>query len=601
MHNKGSMHPVWWLKTILVFCALLFGVLYTLPTFLGHPAQWERNDQGEPVSLPLFLAEKLLPENRLQLGLDLKGGLSLTLNVDLDKAVKDSLTRALDRVQQSFLADGFKPWTFQVHDDFSVTVNLDKTQFKESAPENFQKKLSEQTLLLLYDKKKDFTLFFKSQKAAVASFKTQIMEQAIHTIRNRIDQFGVAEPSIFQAGDARIIVELPGMSDPSRAKELLGNTAQLDFRLVLNDVPKDQLSVLLETARTELKISKETALQPAVVEQLSQWLRTRNKIPQNSTILLFRQLGQGSKSGQVVSSQPYLVEAHSKLTGDLIEDAQAVQTTENYVPQYSVSLKFKPQGAKIFADLTTQAADANHSPHELAIILDGNVQSSPYVKSPITGGSASITLGNTRQLSSQMKQAQDLALVLRTGALPASVQIVEERQVGPSEGEQNIRAGIISTVVAAVLVALVMFFIYGFSGFVANIAMIFNILLILAFMALLGATLTLPGIAGIVLTLSIAVDGNVIINERIREEIRSGLHQRQAFYKGYATSFRTLVDAHFTSAVAGLVLLLYGNPTVRGFAVTLLCGIFCTLFTSYYVTEVIGQWLVERTKIKRFG
>jgi protein-export membrane protein SecD len=200
-----------------------------------------------------------------------------------------------------------------------------------------------------------------------------------------------------------------------------------------------------------------------------------------------------------------------------------------------------------------------------------------------------------------MKQAQDLALVLRTGALPASVQIVEERQVGPSEGEQNIRAGIISTVVAAVLVALVMFFIYGFSGFVANIAMIFNILLILAFMALLGATLTLPGIAGIVLTLSIAVDGNVIINERIREEIRSGLHQRQAFYKGYATSFRTLVDAHFTSAVAGLVLLLYGNPTVRGFAVTLLCGIFCTLFTSYYVTEVIGQWLVERTKIKRFG
>lgn len=143
--------------------------------------------------------------------------------------------------------------------------------------------------------------------------------------------------------------------------------------------------------------------------------------------------------------------------------------------------------------------------------------------------------------------------------------------------------------------------IYGISGLVANIAMFLNILLILGFMALFGATLTLPGIAGIVLTMAIAVDGNVVINERIREEMRSGLNQRQAFYKGYDTSFRTLIDAHITSAVAGIVLVIFGNPTVKGFAVTLLCGIICTLFTSYYVTEVIGQWLIEKTKVKRFG
>jgi protein-export membrane protein SecD len=204
-------------------------------------------------------------------------------------------------------------------------------------------------------------------------------------------------------------------------------------------------------------------------------------------------------------------------------------------------------------------------------------------------------------MAEQMKQAQDLALVLRAGALPASVKVVEERQIGPTEGAQNIHAGVISTIVAAVLVVVVMLFIYGLSGLVANVAMVFNVLLILAFMALFGATLTLPGIAGIVLTMAIAVDGNVVINERIREEIRSGFNQKQAFYKGYTTSFRTLIDAHITSAVAGIVLMIYGNPTVKGFAVTLLCGIVCTLFTSYYVTEVIGQWLVERTKIKRFG
>ncbi|WP_158997124.1 protein translocase subunit SecD [Pigmentibacter ruber] len=596
MPNKVPMPALWWIKTVIIFCALIFGILYTLPTMIGNPSDWKRDQNGQPEKWYQKAAENFLPSSRVNLGLDLRGGLSLTLNVEVEKALQDSIIRAMSRAKDLIAVEGVKTGAIKVNDDLSATIEIEN----QSQAQQLQKKINEQTLLLLFDKTVGNTLHFYPNKTNVAEFEKQLMQQAINTIRNRIDQFGVSEPNIFQAGTTRVVVELPGMSDTERAKQLLGNTAQLDFRLVLNTVTQEQLLPLLGEARKALKISDEDQ-QPSTIEDLSRWLRDNNKLPKNATIVLKRIYGQGTQVGKVVSALPYLVEAHAKLTGDLIEDAQAVQTAENYIPQYSVSLKFKPQGAKLFGELTTTAADPKNAPHEVAIILDGNLQSAPYVRSPITGGNASITMGSNINMAEQMKQSQDLALVLRAGALPASVKVVEERQIGPTEGAQNIHAGVISTLIAAVLVIVVMLFIYGLSGFVANLAMVFNVLLILAFMALFGATLTLPGIAGIVLTMAIAVDGNVVINERIREEIRSGFSQKQAFYKGYSTSFRTLIDAHITSAVAGIVLLIYGNPTVKGFAVTLLCGIICTLFTSYYVTEVIGQWLVERTKIKRFG
>lgn len=596
MQNKVPMPALWWIKTVIILCALFFGIFYTLPTIIGNPTEWQRDQNGAPVNWYHKVAETILPDARVNLGLDLRGGLSLTLNVEVEKAVQDSIIRAISRAKDLVATEGIKTGSFKVNDDLSASIELENP----AQAQVIQKRINEQTLLLLYEKVAGNTLYFHANKMYIADFEKQLMQQAINTIRNRIDQFGVSEPNIFQAGNTRVVVELPGMSDTERAKQLLGNTAQLDFRLVLNSVPQEQLPQLLLEARNALKVS-ETDQQPATIEELSRWLREQNKLPKNATIVLKRVYGQGAQAGKVLSTLPYLVEAHAKLTGDLIEDAQAVQTAENYIPQYSVSLTFKPQGAKLFGELTTVAADSKNAPHEIAIILDGNLQSAPYVRAPITGGNASITMGNNNNMAEQMKQSQDLALVLRAGALPASVKVVEERQIGPTEGAQNIHAGVISTVIAAILVIIVMLAIYGLSGLVANVAMVFNVLLILAFMALFGATLTLPGIAGIVLTMAIAVDGNVVINERIREEIRSGFSQKQAFYKGYNTSFRTLIDAHITSAVAGIVLLIYGNPTVKGFAVTLLCGIVCTLFTSYYVTEVIGQWLVERTKIKRFG
>ncbi|KAB8032026.1 protein translocase subunit SecD [Fluviispira multicolorata] len=596
MQNKSSMPPMWWTKSVIILCALVFGIIYTLPTFLGNPSDWQRDSKGVPTQWYERVAENLLPNSRINLGLDLKGGLSLTLNVEVEKAIQDSIHRSITLAKDLVSTEGIKITSFKVNPDFSATVELEDA----NKAQQVQKRIQEQTLLVLFDKIVDKTLYFQVNRSYISDYEKQLMQQAINTIRNRIDQFGVAEPNIFQAGSTRIMVELPGMSDTQRAKELLGNTAQLDFRLVLNSIPQAQLPTLLNEARQALKITNDDN-QPATIETLSQWLRDKNKLPKNTTIILHRVTSPSAQSIKTISTLPYLVESHAKLTGDLIEDAQAQQSTENYIPQYVVSLKFKPQGAKLFGDITTQAFQPNNAPHQVAIILDGNVQSAPVVNAPITTGSAQITMGSSTNLVDQMKQAQDLSLVLRAGALPASVKVVEERQIGPSEGAQNIHAGFVSTIIAGVLVVVVMLIIYGMSGFVANIAMLFNVLLILAFMALFGATLTLPGIAGIVLTMAIAVDGNVVINERIREEIRSGFSQKQAFYKGYNTSFRTLIDAHITSAVAGIVLIIYGNPTVKGFAVTLLCGIICTLFTSYYVTEVIGQWLVEKTKVKRFG
>lgn len=580
MKNSQSLPFLWWFKFSLTVFAILFGLCYTIPTFF-----------------PKFL-HVFLPENKINLGLDLKGGLSLSLDVETNKAVKESIARALTAAKESAREAGINTGNFQVNENFSAHVDVKNPDDVQK----FQKKVLEQTMLLFFGKYEQGKIYFEPNKNLIAEFQKQIMRQAVNTIRNRIDQFGVAEPNIFQSGENRIVVELPGMTDIEHAKQLLGNTAQLDFRIVSNKFSNEELNDFITQAKTALKIDVNNS-QPETYVKISQWLRDQNKIPQNFTILVQKIYDtEISNLGAVVAIIPYLVELHPKLTGDMIEDAQAGQSTENYVPTYIVSLKFKPIGTKLFGDLTTEVSKPDYKTHQIAIVLDGNVQSAPGVNNgPILGGNAQITMGSGRLGEKQLREAQDLALVLRAGALPASIKFVEERQIGPSEGAQNIRSGIISTVIAAVIVILLMVVIYGVSGIVANIAMFLNILLILAFMALVGATLTLPGIAGIVLTMAIAVDGNVVINERIREEIRSGLKQKQAFYKGYQTSFRTLIDAHITSAVAGIVLIMFGNPTIKGFAVTLLCGIICTLFTSYYVTEVIGQWLIEKTQIKRFG
>ena len=585
-HIKGKLPFLWWVKFILTLLVIVFSTLFTLPTFIS-------NSSLKNNSFFHWLTEHVLPSNQVQLGLDLKGGVSLTLDVDLEGSLQESLDRALARVKETANAQNIliKEISIQTQHNHGATITIENP----ADAEKIIRFVSEQTDLLLYERTVAGVIYFNSNTAAIENFRTEIMRQAVNTIRNRIDQFGATEPSIFQENNKRIVVELPGLQDISRAKSLIGNTARLDFRLVLGDIPPGKLYELVVEAKKALEPSENEQIDSLSLAKYSEWLRDKKKIPAHSTILLKHVQQKTEHAGL------YLVEHRSRLTGELVETARSGQSTDNYVPEYAVFLNFKPLGAKLFGDLTREAASPEHPPHQVAIILDDHVYSAPHVEGPILGGSARINMGGGLLLDEQKKEAEDLALVLRSGALPAKVLVVEERQIGPSEGAENIAAGINSSLLSAILVVLIMLAIYGKAGLVANAAMLINIFFILATMALFGATLTLPGIAGLVLTMAIAVDGNVIINERIREEIRMARSQKQAFYRGYRNSFTTLIDAHITTAVAGAILLIYGNPAVKGFAVTLLIGIVSTLFTSYYVTEVIGQWLVEKTKMRRFG
>jgi preprotein translocase subunit SecD len=596
MVSKNRLPLLWWVKFSLTILVLIFSLLFTLPTFINNSTLSEK---------PFFryLQDHILPKAQILLGLDLKGGLSLTLDVDLDNSLKESLERSLVRVKERAKDDYILLRNAQVSAQYGYLIEVQEPKDAQKIVEL----VADQTDLVLFDEIKDHSVSFKANPKTIDSFRVEVMKQAMTTIRNRIDQFGVSEPNIFQESDRRIILELPGQHDIGRAKELIGNTAKLDFRLVLNDIPQEKLPLLLKEAAKALNL--ETApVDSKLIAKCSDWLKANNKIPNHTTILIFNPYLKSKEYEKTEEETttldhvaPYLVEAHSKLTGELIENAKSFQSQENYMPEYAVSLTFKPLGSKIFGDLTREASAPDNTPHQVAIVLDDYIHSAPSVQGPILGGNARITMGGRMNLEEQKKESENLALVLRSGALPATVKVVEERQIGPSEGAENIQAGIQSSLMAAILVILIMVFIYGRAGLVANVAMLLNVFFILAVLALFGATLTLPGIAGLVLTMAIAVDGNVIINERIREEIRLGLSEKQAFMKGYKNSFVTLVDAHITTSVAGVILLIYGNPAVKGFAVTLLIGIVSTLFTSYYVTEVIGQWLVEKTKMKRFG
>jgi preprotein translocase subunit SecD len=375
-------------------------------------------------------------------------------------------------------------------------------------------------------------------------------KQAMETIRNRIDQFGVAEPDIRRQGENRILIQLPGIDDPQRAINLIGQTALLEFKLV-----DDEHNV-------------EDAL--------------KGSVPPGDEILY-----------QVVEDEvtrrsrktPFLVNKRTYLTGEYLTDAR-VQIDSQFSEPY-VSIDFDKKGGRLFERIT----EANVK-KRLAIVLDGRVYSAPVIQEKISGGRARITGNFTTE------DARDLAIVLRAGALPAPVEILEERTVGPSLGRDSIDRGLLSMWVGGLLVVLFILLYYKGAGIIANIALGLNIVLIAAGLAFFQATLTLPGIAGIILTIGMAVDANVIIFERIREEIRVGKTPRAAVDGGYGKATLTILDANVTTLIAALVLFQFGTGPVKGFAVTLSIGILASLFTAIVVTRLIFDYFVFQRRIK---
>ncbi|MBA4423411.1 MAG: protein translocase subunit SecD, partial [Syntrophus sp. (in: bacteria)] len=395
------------------------------------------------------------------------------------------------------------------------------------------------------------TLKIRDKRAA--EIKKMAVEQSLETIRNRVDQFGISEPEIIPQGTDRIIVQLPGVKDTARAKSLIGQTALLEFKLV----------------------DDEHSLDDAL----------KGNIPEGSIVAYESRMDRTSGRR---SQNPILLNNKSLLTGDALESAK-VQIGDRFGEPH-VSLKFNAQGAKDFDRIT-----GDNVKKRLAIVLDGMVHSAPVIQERISGGQAQVTGSFT------MEEATDLAIVLRAGALPAPVNILEERTVGPSLGQDSIDKGTWASIIASILILIFMIIYYRLTGFIADVALAMNMLLLLGVMAAFKATLTLPGIAGIVLTLGMAVDANVLINERIREELRLGKTLRAAIEAGYTKAFLTIFDSNVTTLVAALFLFGFGTGPVKGFAVTLTIGIVVSMFTAIVVTRIIFDYLIWNRKIQKIS
>ncbi len=500
----------------------------------------------------LFCVWYLFPiKESINLGLDLQGGLHLVLEVDAEKAVEAELVKAKDYLDRELKKQRikFESMSVEAFNALKITAasadGLDKiSQYIADEFPRFEKKgiLPSGNVL---------TVGFQDKE--VESWKETAIQQALRTLRNRIDQFGVAEPIIQRQGKDRIIVELPGVEDLQRAVDLLGKTAELRFQLV-----------------KEVAATKEELLQ-----------RHDGKVPSGSEILQ----GDPSSTG---SSRPgaYLVEKEAKVTGANLQDAR-VSKDEMNMP--AVSFEFNRDGARAFGKLTE-----NNIGTGLAIVLDGTVQSAPVIRSRIT--SRGQITGNFTS-----EEAADLAIVLRAGALPAPVRILENISVGPSLGEDSIRAGKNAILIGGFFVILFMLLYYKMSGIIADIALLFNMLFILGVLAYFKATLTLPGLAGIALTVGMAVDANVLIFERIKEELRKGKTLRSAVENGFSRANLTILDANLTTLIAAIVLFQFGTGPVKGFAVTLSIGIGSTLFTALILSKVIFDLVLQSGKMKRLS
>jgi preprotein translocase subunit SecD len=485
------------------------------------------------------------PRKTINLGLDLQGGLHLVLGVDVDHAIGSQVSRAGDTIKADLEKKGIGVSKIERRAVSELEIQL-------VSPQQWKDAQTVWADMGTFDVKESDPATGRVVLALKAGEIRQLRElavrQVLETIRNRVDQFGVAEPSIQQQGDNRILIQLPGVDDPQRAKDLIGKTALLEFKLVDDKVDPEAVA--------------------------------KGTVPEGDELLYQRRIDKDTKQER---KTPYVVQKKVYLTGSDLTTAR-VSIDQNTSEPY-VSVEFNAAGAKAFGDLT----EANVG-RRLAIVLDGNVHSAPQIRERIPSGRAQITGGFTSA------DATDLAIVLRAGALPAPVQFLEERTVGPSLGADSIRKGLISTAAAALAVVLFMVAYYRLSGLIADVALSLNLLILMAAMAGFHATLTLPGIAGIVLTIGMAVDTNILIFERIREELRSGKTVRAAIDAGFARAFRTVVDTHVTVLVSAAILYQFGTGPVRGFAVSLAIGILASLFTAVFFTRLIFDLIYMRAR-----
>jgi preprotein translocase subunit SecD len=514
--------------------ATVAALIYLAPSLVTPPEWWSR----------------ILPADRIHLGLDLQGGSHLILEVKVDKAVENSVERIRGEIANALREKGVSGVTVE-----RVEGTLIDVKAPAAAAERVRGILKGDFGHLTEAKAPQTSaggtdFYLALSKEELRSLRDYAVDQSLETIRNRVDEFGVSEPIIQRQGQSNILIQLPGIQEPERAKQVIGKTALLEFKLVDDN---------------------------ANVEEA-----IKNGPPPGREVL-YGAAARGE--GLAAERRAFVLEARALMTGEYIQDAR-VRPAEQ-LQGASVELILNSSGARLFEQIT-----AANVKRKLAIVLDNRVYSDPVIQERIAGGRASIT-GNF-----DLKEARDLAIVLRAGALPAPVEIAEERTVGPSLGQDSINQGITSFIVGGSLVVLFMIAYYKGAGLVAVAALIFNVLYMAAILAGFQAVLTLPGIAGIVLTVGMAVDANVLVNERIREELRAGRAVRSAVEAGYKNALPAILDSNVTTFLSGVILFQFGTGPVKGFAVTLCVGILTTIVTAVYLTRVYYDYRIFSRRLE---
>jgi preprotein translocase subunit SecD len=490
-------------------------------------------------------------KEKIALGLDLQGGMHLVLEVEVEKAVESSLERMVDDIKRDVENEDME--VEKISSSFANrSLRIRLIDSVDSPP---IEKILENFPFLVKQEVTDDGLILNYHLSATQEeqIKKNAVTQALETIRNRVDEFGVAEPTIQIQGERRILVQLPGIKDPARAIKLIGKTALLEFKL----------------------LDEEHSVQEAL----------QGNVPQESEILYQKV---DNALPQETKPQAYLVKKRTVLTGDTLTGAE-VRFEADFNEPY-VAISFNRVGANIFRQVTKE-----NIKKRLAIVLDDKVYSAPVIQDEIAGGRAQVTGSFT------LEEARDLAIVLRAGALPAPVVILENRTVGPSLGRDSIEKGVSSIILGGILVLVFIVIYYRLSGIVAVTALFLNIVLLVGALAYFGAALTLPGIAGIILTVGMAIDANVLVFERIREEVRVGRTVRAAIETGFSKAFRTIVDANITTFIAAVVLFQFGTGPIKGFAITLCIGIAASMFTAVFVSHTIFDTAMSRKKISKLS
>lgn len=566
-----------------VFATIVFAIYLLTPTALKFGFGKTVPKTPKPGD-PWYYS--ILPSETLKLGLDLQGGLHLVLGIDFDEVNRNAAQKLSIQVKELAEQEKITGITSEALKNNQVEVRFEAEPEWKKLDSAIGKNIGESVDFV---SQSAHSAILKMSDQYAAHVRAQAIEQSLETLRNRIDEFGIAEPIIQRQGEDKILVQFPGVQETGRLKDIIARTAKLSFQVVKTG-PEQPNS---EPSESQLRawvaeFEKTTNTKPDPLQPISGYLRKLNdhlekKLPKGSEILFQKKTNINTKEVDYV---PYLLENVALVTGEDLQDAYY-----SYDPQTNdpiVNFQLTPVGATKF-----EKATGENVGKYMAIVLDNNVHSAPRIKQKIGGGRAMIEMGrlgrNTQEL---LEEAKDTSLVLRSGALPARLMFLEERVIGPSLGADAIRAGVRAFSGGLVLVFLLLLLYYRASGAVATGALALNALFVLALMAAFEGTLTLPGLAGLTLSLGMSVDANVLIFEHIREELKTGKSVSSAVGEGFARAWSAIFDGNVTGIIAALVLLSFGYGPIRGFAVTTLMGLTCSMYTAVFCARVVFDYFV---------